>query len=59
MVPNRIVRYFAMFGYALSRGGFTRFSVFKKAIVHFYSDYLGPGYFIKKPSYYAETYGMN
>ena len=59
MIPNRIIRYFAMFGYSLSRGGVTKFSDFKKAIIHFYSDYIGPEYFIKKPSYYAETYGLN
>lgn len=59
MIPNRIIRYFAMFGVSLSHGGVTKFSDYKKAIIHFYADYLGPGYFISKPSYYAETYGLN
>lgn len=59
MVPNRIVRYFVYFGYSLSQGGFTRFSVFKNAIIYFYSDYIEPEYYLKKPSYYAEVYGLN
>ena len=59
IMPNRIVRYFIYFGCSLSRGGVTRFSVFKAALNHFYSDYIGPEYYLKKPLFYAKTYGLN
>ena len=58
-MPNRIVRYFFYLGFSLSQGGSTKFSVFKAALTHFYSDYIGPGHYLNKPLYYAETYGLN
>ncbi len=59
MIPNRIVRYFMFLGYALGHGGCTSFPTFQNGIVQFYFEYLEQHYFLNKPAYYPQRYGVN
>ncbi|MFQ5483653.1 MAG: hypothetical protein ACE5ER_12950 [Nitrospinaceae bacterium] len=59
MVPNRIVRYFFYFGYALAKAGYTPFSLFRTSLTHFYIQYLQHEFCLKNPRRYPETYGLN
>ncbi len=59
MIPNRIVRYFMVLGYALGHGGWTSFSTFQNGVIQFYFEYLHQQYYLKQPAYYPRNYGVN
>jgi len=59
MIPNRIVRYFMFLGYALGHGGWTSFPTFRNGVSQFYFEYLEQHYFLNKPDYYPQRYGVN
>lgn len=59
MIPNRIVRYFMFLGYALGHGGWTSFPTFQNGVTQFYFEYLEQHYFLNKPGYYPQRYGVN
>jgi len=59
MVPNRVVRYFYYFGYALAQSELTQFSTFKVGLNYFYSIYILKQCYIKEPRHYPSVYGLN
>ncbi len=59
MIPNRIVRYFMFLGYALGHGGWTSFPTFQNGVIQFYFEYLERHYYLNKPGYYPQRYGVN
>lgn len=59
MIPNRIVRYFMILGYALGHGERTSFLTFQNGVTQFYFEYLDRKYYLTQPAYYPINYGVN